>query len=416
MSVSKKKPVTRKKTRKGSGSTQLRSAQLAVGNFLRTTRESRKLTQEQVASMTKGTNWQLSRAAISAIERGQNFPGMEAMLALSNVLYVDPKEIVERARLSTVVPVDITALSFPELDKVALDYFWAGDFRKAVAVYDAMLEKVALEAPEDPDKVPLRVAGLEVRRATALKRAGALLSAIATAERAIALSAGYDEIQSKAYVVLSDLQVQRGHLPLASDAANRATELSREAGPQVQGWAWMVKGRVFYLSRDFEEARRAWTEARKLAHEAGDRHHMTHIEGDIGMCWEGQGRLEEARKWLRRAVDFARQNEQPALEASWLVEIGKLSLKEDKIEEADSYAVAALKIATEREHYLTIFRGEWLRHGIRTRLEPNAPDHDRLRYLRQLYLLLDQHEGVDEVQEFKKTAMRTLTAEDRKTK
>ena len=363
--------------------------------------------------MTRGGHWQLSRAAISAIERGQNFPGMEAMLALSNVLYVDPKEIVERARLSTVVPVDITAMSLEELNGKAQQYFWAGNFHKALAVYDAMMEKVALEAPEDPDAVAVRVATLEVRRATALKRAGALLSAIATAERAIALSDGYDETQATAYIALADLQVQRGHLPLASDAANRATALAESASPKVQGWAWMVKGRVYYLSTEFEQARRAWLEARRLAREAKDLHHLTHIEGDIGMCWEGQGRLDDARKWLRRAVDLARQQGQPALEASWLVELGKLAFREEKFDDADGFAQSALKIARPREHYLTIFRGEWLRHRILRQLDPRRSDRQRLVLLRQLYLLLDQHEGIDEVQEFKKTAMRTLTAEDR---
>jgi len=46
-------------------------AQQAIGSFLRATRTAQKLTQEQVAAMTKESPWQLSRAAISAIERGQ---------------------------------------------------------------------------------------------------------------------------------------------------------------------------------------------------------------------------------------------------------------------------------------------------------------------------------------------------------
>ena len=75
----------------------LEAAQVTVGNFLRTTRESLRLTQAQVAERSHKTPWQLSRAAVSAIERGQNFPGLEAMLALSNVLNIDPKEVLERA-------------------------------------------------------------------------------------------------------------------------------------------------------------------------------------------------------------------------------------------------------------------------------------------------------------------------------
>ena len=108
-------------------------------------------------------------------------PGMEAKLALSNVLCVDPKELIERARLSTVVSLDITKLGYDELDERAKQYFWSGDFRKALAVWDAMLEKIALESPKNSEEIAERLANLEVRRATALRRAGALLSAIATA-------------------------------------------------------------------------------------------------------------------------------------------------------------------------------------------------------------------------------------------
>lgn len=395
----------------------LEAAQQAVGVFLRATREAQKLTQEQVSSMTKGNPWQLSRAAISAIERGQNFPGMEAMLALSNVLYVDPKELVERARLSTVVPIDVSNLSYEELERQANQYFWAGEFRTSLAVYDALLEKIALEAPEKTDDTARRIASLEVRRATALRRAGALLSAIATAERAIALSMKYPEIQARAYVALAGLQAHRGNLPLARDAAERAIQLATSVGdPRVEGWAWNVKAKVHYMIESFEDAKQAYMRARSLAIEAGDLQHLTHNEGNIGMCWWEQGNIEEAAGWLSRAVERARKQAQPALEASWLVELGRMALQQGRLEEADSYAQSGLRIAKSREHYLTIFRAEWLRHLVQRRKSPGKSDRPRLQYLRKLYLHLDQYEGIEEIQEFKKTALRTLAAEDRKKK
>ena len=113
-----KKAAVRGAAQRASATAQrLESAQSAVGNFLRATRTAQNLTQAQVAEMTRESPWKLSRAAISAIERGMNFPGMEAMLALSNVLYVDPKELIERARLSTTVPVDVTDLSLEQLSR-----------------------------------------------------------------------------------------------------------------------------------------------------------------------------------------------------------------------------------------------------------------------------------------------------------
>jgi len=364
--------------------------------------------------MTKASPWKLSRAAISAIERGQNFPGMEAMLALSQVLYVDPKEIVERARLSTAVPIDITDLTYEDLELKASKYFWDGDFRKSLSVYDAMLEKLALEPQADEEWTARRVAVLDVRRATALKRAGALLSAIATAERAISVSVDFPSTQAEAYIVLADLQVQRGHLPLAQDAAQRAIELCNGAGSQIKGWAWMVKGRVLYLAGSYEEAREAWEQARDLAAEAGDTRHRTHIEGDIGMCWLALGQPEQAESCLQQAVELAREYKQPALEASWLVELGKLAFAGDRMDSADRFATEALALSEPHEQVLTIFRAEWLRFRVQSQRANATSDTERLDRLRKLFLLLDQHEGIDEVQEFKKAAHRLLTPDERK--
>jgi tetratricopeptide (TPR) repeat protein len=339
----------------------LEAAQISVGNFLRGTREALGLTQAQVADKTLGTPWRLSRAAVSAIERGQNFPGLEAMLALSNVLQIDPKELIERARLTAVVPVDISGLSDEELETRASQYFWAGDFKQALSVYDAMVQKLALEEREEAS-IATRLAELEVRRATALKRAGALFSAIATAERAISLSARIPHIQAEAYVVLADLQTQRGHLPLAGDAVERAIALAENGNRQILSWAFMVKGRLLYLAERFEEALEAFSVANRHADAANDIRHLTHITGNIGMCHLSLGRHAEAREWLTRAIELARRHKQPALEASWLVEQGKVALSEDQPELADRLASSALRVARPRDHQLTVFRAEWLRH------------------------------------------------------
>ena len=188
--------------------------------------------------MTKDSPWQLSRAAISAIERGQNFPGMEAMLALSNVLYVDPRELIERVRLATIVPIDMTGLSFDELEKKAAAHFWSGEFREALSIYDALLEMIALQEKQDA-ATQANLARLEVQRSAALRRTGALAAATATAERAIGLAVDKPSIQAEGYIVLAGLHCDRGLLPLANDAAQRAIELTSEADLKTQGWAWV---------------------------------------------------------------------------------------------------------------------------------------------------------------------------------
>ena len=93
-----------------------------------------------------------------------------------------------------------------------------------------------------------------VRESSTEYSSGALISAIACAERAISLSTALPAIQAEAYVVLADLQAQRGHLPLAGDAAERAIALASRANPGRLAWAYMVKGKALYLGKEFEEA------------------------------------------------------------------------------------------------------------------------------------------------------------------
>jgi tetratricopeptide (TPR) repeat protein len=397
----------RRKTARGTPGARglLEAAQVHVGNFVRMTRESMKLTQAEVAARTLQSTWQLSRAAVSAIERGANFPGLEAMLALSNVLHIDPKEMIERARLAAVVPVDVSGLSDPELDQRASQYFWAGDFKRALSVYDALTQKLALETPGE-DRLAARLATLEVRRATTLKRIGALISAIASIERAISLSTRLPAIQAEAYVVLADLQVLRGHLPLARDAAERAIEIADRLDDRTRTMAYMVQGRVAFLAREHEQARQAFLEAREHASAAGDRQHLTHIEGNIGACYLAQGRCAEGVEFLRRAVDLARTHGQPVLEASWLVELGKCALAEGRSGEAEELAQRALAIAEPREHQLTVFRAEWLRHRVVRQQRPADPDEERVRRLHALFEHLAQHEGVEDVAEFRECMLR----------
>jgi transcriptional regulator with XRE-family HTH domain len=403
--VSKARPDSASSPRSG-----LEAAQVKVGAFLRSTRRNQRLTQAEVANRTRESPWQLSRAAVSAIERGQNFPGLEAMLALSNVLHIDPKELIERARL-TVVPVNVSGLSYEELEARASQYFWSGNFNKALAVYDAIVEKMALEGGEDSGAMAVRLAKVEIRRATALKRAGAVLSAVASAERALFLARDEREVQAEVYVVLADLQVQRGHLPLANDAARRAIELSADGDPSVQAWAWMVQGRARYLAEAFGDARDAFVEARRFAIAGNDDQHRTHIEGNIGMCWIAEGDLSRGRPALQGAVDLAKKAKQPYFEASWTVELGKIALVQDRFDDARRLARAALRIARPRENSLTIFRAEWLLHRLNRRIKPDERDRRRLALLHKLFLELDQHEGIEEIREYKAIVLRGTTAE-----
>lgn len=378
------------------------AATRAVGIFLRTTRESQRLSQARLSALTGGEPWKVSRPVISAVERGEHLPSFEALMALSRVLHFDPMEVLERAELAVQVPVDVTNLSLDDLRSQGRDFAMAGDYRGALAAYDAMLERASLDPPSPADLVRLR-AEIELRRAGALSRCGALLSGEASAKRAVSLSSDSPDYQSFAYAVLAKIQVKRGFLPLARDHALRAVELGASCGPAVAGRAQLQLGEVLFDSGDLEAATEVFLKARELLREGNDSDHASHVEGNVGLCWAARGDPSKARVWFRRGLELARKHGIPIVEARWLTELGWLALDENRLDEADRYARAALAIARPREHWLTWFRAEWLRHRVVGKEDAEAPDRQRLALLRKMMVHLAEHKNEREIREYTET-------------
>ena len=66
----------------------------AVGSYLKEMREAAHLTQQRLAELCEGDLAGLSRQAIGAIERGEQLPGVGALVVLSRVLRFDPREVL----------------------------------------------------------------------------------------------------------------------------------------------------------------------------------------------------------------------------------------------------------------------------------------------------------------------------------
>jgi tetratricopeptide (TPR) repeat protein len=266
-----------------------------------------------------------------------------------------------------------------------------------------MLRLLQADPPRDAREAARALATTELRRGAALRRCGAVTAARCAIERAITIADEMPDVQVQAYLVLVALLVQLGRLPLARDAADRAQCIADRVGEvKLQGWAWLEKGEVLAACGRYADARQAFLQAGRRVREAGDHVHAVKVQGNLGHCLAELGRLGQARRRYLKAIALARHHGVPASEALWLVELGRLALREGRAEEADDCAAGALRIAKPGRDLLTCFRAEWLRHLARRHLRPDEPDRHRVAYLRKLYLRLEEHDGVEEIRRFKR--------------
>ncbi len=386
------KPATAGRPGKGSG---------AVGAFFRSAREEQGLSQEQVAELTSDNLGEVSRSTIGDIERGRSLPNLESLVSLSRVLHLDPSEVLERVEITNAVPVDVTGVTYEELAGKAERFYWARDFRSALGVYDAMLGHMALAPAEDKVERNRRHSKIEINRAVVLRQLSALKAAEASAKRAVDLSSAFPEFQAEAYMVLASLYSHDGLLTLALDTIDRAVILAADANDRLKGQTLSQKGNVLHRSGKYAEARQVFLEARKFALRAGDHHNIIGLEGNIGSCLLELGRVSQGRARLVKAVDLARKHRDPAFEASWLIELAELTLRDGDPEEADRIAQNALRLSKGSGRVLTEFRAEWLRFQATRALKPRATDARRLARLRKLYTRVKNHRGLAVIQEFK---------------
>ncbi len=377
----------------------------AVGRFLRSMRQALGLTQDELAARTNSLPWPVSRAAISALEKGKHSPAATTILALAEVLRIDTMEVMDRLKLATARKPSGVAPSYEALDVQFKDLFGAGEFRQALTLLDEAAEQVG-RARIDPRERNRRLATIDIRRATTLKRLGALLAARASAERALGRATDFPELRADAYIALAECQLRLGNLQLGIDSADRGVDAASGCVAAVIARAWDQQGRALAELGRHEDARQAYVRARDKATEADDPVHRIHCEGNIGARLLVLGKKGEARKRISEAVRLARALSRPALEAIWLVALGRVELAAGRLPAADRAADAALRMAQAGEQWLTVFRATMLKHALARRRNPRDPDRHRIAYLKKLYRWVEENVSDPDVREFREELLK----------
>ncbi len=361
-------------------------------------RESLGLTQEQMAASTRSRPWPISRTTIGSIEKGQTSPHMVSIVAMTEALRIDPMEVLDRLKLAVAPPPGTDKATYEELDRQWRPLFHAGHFQETLAVLDRMA--ALIPGQPDSNEVAFHRAQLELRRATTLKRLGALTAARGSAERAIALSGDHADLHADSMTALADIHLLLGNIHVGVHTASAAVELSQDRNTGVACRALLVKGRAHWERREYEQARQAFLSARELAVQSKEQQHQIHCEGNIGSCLAKLGHMKHAEAQVSKAVELARTHRKHEKEALWLVELGRILSALNKQEEAFSYSEMALRIAQKGKFWGIAFRAVMLQHRLVRVHDPANPDRNRLHYLKKLYSWMEEHTIDEDVAEF----------------
>jgi transcriptional regulator with XRE-family HTH domain len=362
------------------------SARCAVGRFLRSRREALGLSQEQIAALSGDTPWKLTRAGISSIERGNNFPGLEALLVYLSIVDVLPAEVLEVARNAGAATGDdglakahraVTARRFPEAQSIYRSLLHAG--RGAPA---------------------RRRAHLHLRLSSALEGCCSPLGA-EEAALAAARTGDLPEIRVEAWVRHSGLRLSRGLTGSALDSASRALRISGDTAAPVRASALLAHGRALLQAGAPERSRTSLLAARKIFREHRYRWGKNEATGEIGRCLARMGRIRDARRWVRAVIRSARRHRLVDQEGHWLVELARICLDDGEKEEAGALALACMRLGRIHSRPLLSFRAGWIRYLISREGNSGGEDRRVLALLSRLYPHLEGKRHVRELREFR---------------
>jgi eukaryotic-like serine/threonine-protein kinase len=228
-----------------------------------------------------------------------------------------------------------------------------GDADKSAAYVDLGR---AYEKDENLDKAVesyLRATQLDPQSAAGFLRSGILQGRRQQFTKAnVAFSKAQDIYQAmSSQEGLAEVYYQRGSLlanlrkvPEAKEQLERSLEMSRTAANEYQSIRTELQlSNVYYAEGDTNRAKTIVADAIRAAELANIRTLATNGLIDLGYTLLARGEFADARSYMQRALDFARQDKSTRMEARAQLALGSLSTQEGRFDEAVSHLESALK-------------------------------------------------------------------------
>ncbi len=322
-------------------------------------------------AIREGAYFQASKALERALEIDSGFALARARRAEAYTeMGLTDRAREELLQAMTLLP-DRSNLSAAESNYVdAVAATLARDFKTTIEKYSLIVNMVpdtekgaayvdlgrAYEKNEELDRAIesyVKATQLDPQSAAAFLRAGILYGRRQQLPKANEAFAKAEEIYQamSSQEGLAEVHYQRGSLLArirklaeAKEQLERSLAISRGSSSEYQAIRTSLQlSNVYYATGDTNHAKSIAVEAVEAAQLLNSRSLATNGLIDLAYTLLARGEFAETRAYLTQALDLARQDKSPRLEARARLALGSLSTQEGRFDEAVSHLEAALK-------------------------------------------------------------------------
>lgn len=323
------------------------------------------------SAIREGAYFQASKALERALELDSRFALARARRAEAYAeMGLTSRATEEMVQAMDLLP-DRSSLSAAESNYVdAVAATLARNFKTAIEKYLLIVNSVrdgeraaayvdlgrAYEKDEDVNRALesyIKATQLDPQSAAAFLRSGILYGRRQQLPAAnIAFSKAEDIYQAmSSHEGLAEVHYQRGSLlarirklPEAREQLERSLAMSRESSSEYQAIRTSLQlSNVYYAMGAGNQAKAIAADAVKAAQRLDSRTLATNGLIDLAYTLLARGEYADTRTYLNEALDLARQDNSPRLEARARLALGSLSTQEGDFDEAVAYLESALK-------------------------------------------------------------------------
>ncbi|PYT07348.1 MAG: hypothetical protein DMF49_08415 [Acidobacteria bacterium] len=371
------------------------------GQYLKQLREERRLRLDQVEELSIPYQQRISPSYLSRCENGIADISLERLSILSKIYRTDIGLLVDRREqereLASVVPVDVTDVTFEELRRRGMEFVERGELKAAFGYFRAAEERAALETGDARSE---NVAKARLSMAITLVRMARNKLAKEEAESALALMPTGSEDRHRTILVIAMCHLYLGNVNMASILLESLENKTSGMSAKDRADFLLLRGNVQFSRKQYREAVKSYREASALYKEARGR---TGQSRTLLNAANAYGKLRDYDRGIRqalRALELARSLDDKQEIARDLQAIGTLQYRSGDHRAARATLYDCIEIARKGDYHDFLFAAYFYLWRIELAEGGKAaPSIERA--LRSLLPKLD--EELEEAEEFRKS-------------